>query len=178
MELAKNERLKGEIKRLEVSSRRTAAWSEKVEKSKIGAADKGYVGHMAAKMMKRSMVTQARKEKAIEEKSGLLKNLELEEALKIHPLEHPSLRLAEFHNASASWNGKAVSEPVSFTIERGDRIAPYRPQGLREKQSSEASYTVAAVERVPYRGKYTQWEFEDLLCAAGSLLFERNPRRV
>ena len=32
LELAKNERLKGEIKRLEVSSRRTAAWSEKVEK--------------------------------------------------------------------------------------------------------------------------------------------------
>ncbi len=153
LELAKYERLKGEIKRLEVSSRRTAAWSEKVEKSKIGAADKGYVGHMAAKMMKRSMVTQARKEKAIEEKSGLLKNLELEEALKIHPLEHPSLRLAEFHNASASWNGKAVSEPVSFTIERGDRIALTGRNGCGKSSLLKLLIPDAAVERVPYMGE-------------------------
>ena len=58
-ELAQNQRLKKDIRRLQQSARRSAVWSDRVEASKIGAADKGYVGHKAAKMMKRS--------KAIEE---------------------------------------------------------------------------------------------------------------
>lgn len=153
LELAKNERLKGEIKRLEVSSRRTAAWSEKVEKSKTGAADKGYVGHMAAKMMKRSMTAQARKEKAIEEKSGLLKNLELEEALKIHPLEYPALRLAELRYVSACWGGRAVSKPVSFMIEAGDRIALTGRNGCGKSSLLKLLLPDTAAEKVSYTGE-------------------------
>ena len=53
-ELAQNERLQKDIRRLQQSAKRAAVWSERVEASKIGAADKGYVGHKAAKMMKRS----------------------------------------------------------------------------------------------------------------------------
>ena len=45
---------KKDIRRLQQSAKRAAVWSERVEASKIGAADKGYVGHKAAKMMKRS----------------------------------------------------------------------------------------------------------------------------
>lgn len=48
------ERLKKDIHRLQQSAKRTAGWSDRVEASKIGAADKGFVGHKAAKMMKRS----------------------------------------------------------------------------------------------------------------------------
>lgn len=72
-ELEQNERLQKDIARLQQSSKRSAVWSDRVEASKKGAADKGYVGHKAAKMMKRSKAIEARQLQAIEQKSGLLK---------------------------------------------------------------------------------------------------------
>ena len=71
-ELAQNERLQKDIGRLQQAAKRSEVWSDRVEASKIGAADKGYVGHKAAKMMKRSKSIEARQQKAIEQKSGLL----------------------------------------------------------------------------------------------------------
>ena len=71
-ELGENEKLKKEIAKMTAAARRTAGWSDAVEKTKKGASrklvaglkpDRGYVGHKAAKMMKRSKVTEARKEK-------------------------------------------------------------------------------------------------------------------
>ena len=53
-EEAKNDRLRKDIRRLQKAARRTAVWSDRVEASKIGAADKGYIGHKSAKMMKRA----------------------------------------------------------------------------------------------------------------------------
>ena len=84
-ELAQNSKLKKDIMKMEISRRRTANWSDQVEKSKIGAADKGYVGHMAAKMMKRSKNIEKRRNKAIEEKKELLKDIEEYDDLKIFP---------------------------------------------------------------------------------------------
>ena len=78
-ELAQNERLRKDIRRLQQSSKRSAVWSDRVEASKIGAADKGYVGHKAAKMMKRSKTIEARQQQAIQQKSGLLQNIETAE---------------------------------------------------------------------------------------------------
>ena len=80
-ELAKNEKLKKDIKRLSQSAQRTAKWSDKVEKTKCGTKnsglrpDRGFIGHKSAKMMKRSKSIVSRKESAIEEKAGLLKNV-------------------------------------------------------------------------------------------------------
>ena len=75
-EAAMDKRLRSDISRLKRSARRTADWSDRVEASKIGAGDKGYVGHMAAKMMKCSKSIEQRQQKAIEEKQKLLKNTE------------------------------------------------------------------------------------------------------
>ena len=49
-EINQNERLQKDIKRLQQSARRSAVWSDRVESTKIGAYDKGFVGHKAAKM--------------------------------------------------------------------------------------------------------------------------------
>ena len=64
-ELAQNQKLQKDIQRLEASARRTSVWADRVEASKRGAADKGYVGHKAAKMMKRAKSVEARQTKAI-----------------------------------------------------------------------------------------------------------------
>ena len=99
-ELAQNERLQKDIRRLQQSAKRAAVWSERVEASKIGAADKGYVGHKAAKMMKRSKSIEARQQQTIEQKSALLKNMETAEALKIQPLNYHTDLLASLSNLS------------------------------------------------------------------------------
>ena len=82
-EMGENKRLKKEIARMKESSRQSQVWSNKVESTKQGAADKGYIGHKAAKMMKRSKNIETRRDKAIEEKSKLLQNLETAESLKL-----------------------------------------------------------------------------------------------
>ena len=96
-ELVQNEKLRKEIRRLKDSAREKALWSDKVEKSKIGQGpvDRGYIGHMAAKMMKRSKNIEKRYEKAIEKKQKLLKNIEEIEALQIDSLEHHADTLIE-----------------------------------------------------------------------------------
>lgn len=128
-EASQNERLKKDIARLKQSARRAAAWSEKAEAGKYGVqasglkADRGYVGHKAAKMMKRSKAIEAKREQAVEQKSELLKNTETAEKLKISPLVYPSDTLVSLYNVTVSYNEKTVCRHVSFTVNRGDRIA-------------------------------------------------------
>lgn len=122
-EAAQNEKLQKSIKQLHQSARRSAIWSDRIEAKKIGAYDKGYVGHKSAKMMKRSKAIEARTEQAIEQKSKLLRNMETAEELKLFPQSYHSDLLAAFSDAAVSYEGKLVCSPVSFSINRGDRIA-------------------------------------------------------
>ena len=117
-----NELLKKEIMRMKKSSRQAENWSNKVESTKRGAPDKGYVGHKAAKMMKRSKNIEARKEKAIEEKSKLLKNTETAETLKIHALEYHKNILVSYSGVSVSFDEKQVCENISFEVKCGERV--------------------------------------------------------
>lgn len=127
-ELAKNARLQKDIKRLQQSARRTSSWSDKVEADKYGVqswglkADRGHVGHKAAKMMKRSKVIEARRQHAIEEKSSLLKNQETAEDLKLMPLDYYADTLVSFSDVVISYDGKQVCKPVSLTVRRGERV--------------------------------------------------------
>jgi len=121
-EQMQDERLRKEIKHLKQAARRTSDWSDKVESTKIGAADKGYVGHMAAKMMKRSKSLEDRQQKAIEEKSKLLKNTETAESLKLSPLPYHAETLVHASELSISYDTRQIFEPVSFEVKRGERV--------------------------------------------------------
>ena len=127
-ELSENERLKKDIYRLEKSARQTADWSDRVEKSKHnmtwdGPIDKGYIGHQAAKMMKRAKSAQNRKEKAIEEKSKLLKNIEPMSKLKLNTTLNRSGKIIEVQNLSISYDNNKIFDNISFSLEDGDRVA-------------------------------------------------------
>ncbi|MCI8571351.1 MAG: ABC-F type ribosomal protection protein [Lachnospiraceae bacterium] len=124
-EMAQNERLEKDITRLKQSAKRAAGWSDKTEASKYGngPVDRGFIGHKAAKMMKRSKAAVSRQQQAIEQKSGLLKNLETAENLKIVPLLYHADTLASFNGAAPCYDGKPVCDPVTFTVGRGERIA-------------------------------------------------------
>ena len=128
-ELAENEKLRKDITRLKDSAKRTSSWSHEVEKTKNGTTnsgsklDKGYVGHKAAKMMKRSKSIENRQQSAVDEKSKLLKNIENSDSLKIFQLAYHKNRLAELENVSIFYGDTMVCKDVSFTIEQGERIA-------------------------------------------------------
>jgi len=122
-EQEQNVRLKKEIGRLQAAASRTSAWSEKIEATKTGAYDKGYIGHKAAKMMQRSKSIESRQQKAIEEKSKLLKNAETADRLKLTMLSYHANRLAEFQNVAIQYGELPVNKPISFEICRGERIA-------------------------------------------------------
>lgn len=128
-ELAENERLKKDIKRMAEAAKRTSNWSHEVEKTKNGTrnsgskVDKGYIGHKAAKMMKRSKSIEQRQQAAIDEKAKLLKNIETHDSLKIAQLAYHKKQLAELDHVSIYYGEKQVCADISFTIEQGERIA-------------------------------------------------------
>ena len=122
-EHSRNEKLKQDIRRLEAAAAQTARWSDRVEKSKRGADDKGHVGHMAAKMMKRSKATEARREKAVSEKAGLLRNVEMSGELKLSPLAHRERVLVEAKGLSVASGETPVLQGLDFSLERGERLA-------------------------------------------------------
>ncbi len=134
-EMAKNEKLKKDIERLESSAKQSARWSNKVEKSKHGTRnsglrpDRGYIGHKAAKMMKRSKNMEVRKQSAIEEKSNLLKNIESASELKIHFLKHTPTRLLSLKGVSLFYGSKEICSNISFEVNQDDRIALYGKNG-------------------------------------------------
>lgn len=151
-EFEQNEKLKKDIRRMEMAAKRTSEWSAKIEKSKIGngSCDRGFTGHKAAKMMKRSKSIESRKLSSIQEKSTLLKNVEESEALKIHPLQYTFHNLISVENLSLFYSDKIVCENVTFKVEQGDKIA------LCGKNGSGKSSILKLIcgEEIDYKGTF------------------------
>lgn len=128
-EIACNQRLKKEIGRLADSARQTAQWSRRVEQRKYGVQsfglkpDRGHLGHQAAKMMRRAKSIRARQEKAMEEKSHLLKNIDAQPLLSLSPLSHHASCLVEARDLTLSYAAKRVCGPLCLTLHPGDRLA-------------------------------------------------------
>lgn len=128
-ERMQNEKLKKDIDRLEIASQNTAKWSDKVEKTKYNTTnsgskvDRGYIGHQAAKMMKKSKVMEKRIEKAIDEKASLLNNIDRNDSLKIVTLENRKNPLVLAEKLQIKYDDKAIFNPISFEVNDKDRVA-------------------------------------------------------
>lgn len=131
-ETVQNERLKREISQLEKAAKQAASHSEKIASTKIGIdpiktekslTRRDSVSKRAAKLMNRAKNMEAHIERDIEEKSGLLKNVEKNLPLKISPLKYHSSRLIACRNLSLSYGDSLIFGNVSFTLDSGERIA-------------------------------------------------------
>lgn len=153
-ELAEEEKLKKDIRRLSEASQRAAKWADETEKSKFGGdvPDRGYIGHKAAKMMKHAKSTEARMNKAIEEKTELLKNIEECDSLKISPISHHSNRLIEANELSIFYGNRMICENINFSISQGQRIA------LQGKNGCGKSSILKMIigERIPHKGQLSK----------------------
>ena len=128
-EIAQNEKIKKDIVRLNESAKQAKAWSDKVEKTKNGVRvagvkpDKGAVGHKAAKMAKRSKVIENRINRAIEEKSKLLNNIEEQNELFLNSQNLSGSNVLELKNISILYDNKCVLKNVNLMVEKGDKVA-------------------------------------------------------
>ncbi len=130
-EISENEKLKKDIKRLTQAAARTAQWADKVESTKIGfnpikedrnIATRAYIGEKSRRMQQRHKNLERRQQSAIEDKSGLLKNIETVENLKIIPLRHHKEVLVRAKDLAVFYDNKRITGDISFAVRNGDRI--------------------------------------------------------
>jgi len=135
-EAAENDKLRKDIKRLEAAARQSAQWADNVESTKRGkgadaARQKGHFGldtmaynaEKSRRMQQRRKNLERRQISAIDEKSGLLQNIETAERLKIHPLQFHARRILEFDGVALSYGEQPVCENITFALEQGERLA-------------------------------------------------------
>lgn len=148
----KNEQLKKDISVLSEAARRASGWSDQVEASKIGthAADRGAIGHKAAKMMKRAKAIESRKLEAIEEKKSLLNNVEELDDLKINILPFPGRRLMEAEDLSLFYDGRKVASSINFSLQKGSRLSI---QG-RNGSGKTTLLRLLLGQEIDYQGKF------------------------
>ena len=129
-ERAENAKLKKEIGRLQEASRQAHQWADNVESTKIGKKSekyekcidtRAYVGEKSRRMQMRRKNLERRQERAIEEKSSLLKNIEEAENLKLFPLLHYKDTLVKIEELQIQYDTKSLP-PVSLEIRNGDRV--------------------------------------------------------
>lgn len=128
-ERKENARLQSDIARLQETARQTAGWAASIEATKNGTRnsglrpDRGFIGHKSAKMMSRAKAVEGRRQKEINKKAELLKNVEVTSSLKLSPLGFCAEKLVKFISVAPEYNGVRICQPVSYEILRGDRIA-------------------------------------------------------
>lgn len=180
-ELAENEKLKKEVKRLTQTAAEKAQWSSKAEARKIGfdptkteknTNRRAYEGAKSKKAMKRSKVLERRQSTAVEEKAKLLKNIEMSSALKLAQPEYFTAQLLAFHKVTIAYGETVVCNEVSFTVEKGERVSL---AGINGSGKSSMLKLICG-EDVPYTGEVIKnarlqisYVFQDASVLNGSL---------
>ncbi|WP_394527273.1 ribosomal protection-like ABC-F family protein [Lacrimispora sp. JR3] len=130
-EQSENERLKKGIRRLESAARQSKEWADHAESTKLGKKSmlheksvdsRAYIGEKSRRMQMRRKNLEQRQERAIDEKNGLLKNMEEAEPLKLFPQTHHSNRILSLNKVVPCFD-RPVCKPVSFQLEQGQRIS-------------------------------------------------------
>lgn len=122
------EKAQKKIRKLQKQAQNYQGWSNKAEAEKRGAADKGFIGHKAAKLMKRSVVARRRlEETALEAKED-------------KPFERKPVKI-DFHHSGARHllsakglavgydPGRPLAQNISLDLAAGDRLAVQGPNG-------------------------------------------------
>ncbi len=121
----KNQKLAKKLQRQAQDYRR---WSDAGEKKKRGAADKGFVSHKAAKLMKRSLAARRRMEEAAE--SARTEKPFEKGAVKIEFSSSKGRNLLRAGNLVVGYpEQQPLTGELSFELSAGDRVAVIGPNG-------------------------------------------------
>lgn len=142
--MGENEKHLKEIGKLRKSVARTGQWADKSEQTKIGFYRKAavneheravgmraYIGSKTKKMQSRVKQMEKRINREIEEKEGLLVDLEQPVDLKIMPMEHYKKVLVKVEDYSVRYEGakEPVFSGVTFSVEKGERVVLHGENG-------------------------------------------------
>ena len=139
--IAENEKHKKEIDKLKQAAARSAQWADKNESTKIGfdplkehdrfIDTRAYIGAKTKKMQSRVKQTEKRINREIEEKEGLLVDLEQPVDLKLITLSHHKNQLVNVKDYCVRYFDASdfVLNDVTFTIGKGERIALHGENG-------------------------------------------------
>ncbi|HEX2466402.1 MAG TPA: ATP-binding cassette domain-containing protein, partial [Thermoanaerobaculia bacterium] len=141
----RHETLEREVAHLRRAARDRRAGAEQKERSKRGAGDKGFIGHRAAKQMKRATEIERRVERRIEERSTLLRDWEKERELALQSPAKPLAVPLKVSNLVLRLDGRILIDRLSFELVRGARIALIGPNGCGKTKALDA----IAGERLP-----------------------------
>ena len=139
--LAQDEKHRKEIRKLRQAARRTTEWADKSERTKIGfdpikehdrcISTRSFIGAKTKKMQSRVKQMEKRIDREIEQKEGLLEDLEKTDDLKLAPLSHHKAVLVSLKELKLGYKGAAgpVINGLTLEIKRGDRIALHGENG-------------------------------------------------
>ena len=131
---AENERHLKEISNLKAAADRSSRWAEKSENRKIGfdpvketdrnISTRSYIGAKTKKMQSRVKSFEKRIGREIEEKEGLLQDIEEPADLKLNPLRFHKEILISAGDLSLRYEGsrRELFNGLRFQIRRGDRL--------------------------------------------------------
>lgn len=138
---AENEKHRKEIKKLRQAAKRTADWADKNERTKIGfdpvkehdrcISTRSFIGAKTKKMQSRVKQMEKRISVEIEEKEGLLQDLEETADLKLTQLVHHKNPLIYVRDYSLRYDGaeNPVFTGLDLSVGRGERIALHGTNG-------------------------------------------------
>ena len=132
-EKARNDQLKKEMSSIDAAMKKNAQWSSKAEgyKNRSKAPSKvaedhfrrAYEAEKARKLMSAAKNLERRNERKMEEKQGLLKDLERTETLKITGTEHHNKTPVIMKDVTLKRYGEPVVTGFDLTVERGNKIS-------------------------------------------------------
>lgn len=138
---AENEKHLREIGKLKQAAQRTARWADKNESTKIGfdpikehdrcKDTRAFIGAKTKKVQSRVRQMEKRIGREIEEKEGLLADLEHPAELKLMPLEHHKDTLVNVRDYTLEYRGagKPLFDGLTFSVKQGQRIAIHGGNG-------------------------------------------------
>lgn len=129
---AENEKHQKEIGKLKAAADRVERWAEKSENSKIGydpvkehdrsMGTRPYIGAKTKKMQSRVKQMNERIGREIEEKEGLLQDIEKTVDLKVMPIKHHKEILIRADKYSLSYGEHQVLRDLDFELRQGERV--------------------------------------------------------
>lgn len=168
---AENEKHKKEIRKLNEAAKRVQNWADKNESTKIGfdpvkehdrsISSRSFIGAKTKKMQSRVKQMEQRIDREIQEKEGLLQDIESPVDLKIMPLKHHKevlVRTEDFGiaycaDAEAQEITKTVFEGLHFELRQGERVFLHGANGC-----GKSSLIKAILKQGAEQGRSASWQ--------------------
>ena len=157
---AENEKHLKEIGKLKEAADRSGRWADRNENSKIGydpikehdrsKNTRSFIGAKTKKMQARVKSYEQRIDREIEEKEGLLKDIERVSDLKIEPLRFHKEVLVSANDLSLRYNGaeRELFSGLGFQVKRGERVILSGENGC-----GKSSILKAILQKADYRNQ-------------------------